>query len=60
MANASLFYQKENSPWAFEVAASNLFDVKFKQSNSFNDFLIQDTKTFILPRILLFKVIYKL
>lgn len=60
VASASLFYQKENSPWAFEVTVSNLFDVKFKQSNSFNDFLIQDAKTFILPKILLFKVIYKL
>ena len=60
MANASLFYQTENSPWGFEVSASNMFDVKFRQTNNFSDFLIQDSKTFVLPRIIMFKVIYKL
>ncbi|WP_296383191.1 carboxypeptidase-like regulatory domain-containing protein [Winogradskyella sp.] len=59
-ANASLFYQKEDSPWGFEVNATNLFDVKFKQRNSFNAFVISDSKTFILPRIVMFKVSYKL
>ncbi len=59
-ANTSLFYQKKDSPWGFEVTANNLFDVKFKQQNSFNGFLIRDNKTFILPRIIMFKVIYKL
>ena len=60
MANASWFYQTENSPWGFEVSASNIFDVKFRQTNNFSDFLIQDSKTFVLPRIIMFKVIYKL
>jgi hypothetical protein len=59
-ANASLFYQKEDSPWGFEINATNLFNTKFKQQNSFSDFLISDGKTFILPRIIMFKVIYKL
>jgi predicted porin len=59
-ANISLFYQKENSPWGFEITADNIFDTKFKQENSFSDFLISDSKTFILPRIIMFKVIYKL
>ncbi len=59
-ANASLFYQKEDSPWGFEVNATNLFDIKFKQQNSFNAFVISDSRTFILPRIVMFKVIYKL
>ncbi|MFD2916965.1 carboxypeptidase-like regulatory domain-containing protein [Psychroserpens luteus] len=58
-ANASLFYQIEDSPWGFEVNATNLFDVTFKQQNSFNSFLISDSKTFILPRIVMFKVAYK-
>jgi len=60
MANASLFYQTEDSPWGFEVSASNIFDVKFRQTNNFSNFLIQDSKTFVLPRIIMFKVIYKL
>lgn len=59
-ANASLFYQKENSPWGFEINATNLFDTKFKQDNLFSDFLISDSKTFILPRIIMFKIEYKL
>ncbi|MBQ0786336.1 MAG: carboxypeptidase-like regulatory domain-containing protein, partial [Oceanihabitans sp.] len=48
-ANASLFYQKEDSPWGFEVSANNIFDTKFKQQNSFSNFLISDGRTFILP-----------
>ena len=59
-ANTSLFYQTEDSPWGFEISVSNLFDTKFKQSNSFSNFLISDSKTFILPRIMMFKVSYKL
>lgn len=59
-ANASLFYQKEDSPWGFELAVSNVFDVSFKQQNSFSGFLISDSKTFVLPRIMMFKIAYKL
>ena len=59
-ANASLYYQKEESPWGFEIEATNLFDTKFKQQNSFNNFLITDQSTFILPRIVMFKASYKL
>ncbi|TDU43734.1 outer membrane receptor protein involved in Fe transport [Gelidibacter sediminis] len=59
-ANASLFYQLEDSPWGFEINATNLFDTRFKQQNAFNSFLISDSKTFILPRIVMFKVAYKL
>jgi hypothetical protein len=59
-ANASLFYQKEDSPWGFEINATNLFDVNFKQQNSFSSFIISDSKTFILPRIIMFKIAYKL
>lgn len=59
-ANISLFYQKEDSPWGFEINANNLFDIAFKQENSFNSFLISDSKTYILPRIIMLKLIYKL
>lgn len=59
-ANASLFYQVEDSAWGFEINANNLFNVSFKQQNTFNSFLISDSKTFILPRILMFKIAYKL
>ncbi|HZH70489.1 MAG TPA: carboxypeptidase-like regulatory domain-containing protein [Flavobacteriaceae bacterium] len=59
-ANASLFYQKEGSPWGFELNATNIFNNTFRQQNRFSDFLITDTQTFVFPRVLLFKVAYKL
>lgn len=59
-ANASLFYQKEDSPWGFEINATNIFDVRFRQNNSFNAFVVSDNRTFILPRIVMFKLSYKL
>tara|TARA_R110001632_G_scaffold38339_2_gene96495 strand:- start:23180 stop:25903 length:2724 start_codon:yes stop_codon:yes gene_type:complete len=58
--NTSLFYQLENSPWSFEVSANNLFNNTFIRNSSFSDFLISDSRTFILPRIILFKLAYKL
>ena len=60
IANASIFYQKEDSPWGFEFEATNLFNIQFKQENSFSDFLISNQSTFVLPRILMFKLSYKL
>jgi len=60
VANASLFYQREDSPWGFEVSSNNIFDVGFKQHNSFLSILVSDEKTFILPRIIMFKISYKL
>ena len=59
-ANASLFYQKENSAWGFELNASNLFNTIYKQNNSISDFIISDSKTYILPRIVMLKLTYKL
>ncbi|WP_236959793.1 carboxypeptidase-like regulatory domain-containing protein [Joostella atrarenae] len=60
IGNTSLYYQKEDSAWGFEIKATNLFDVQYKRTNSFSDFLISDSRTFILPRMVLFKVSYKL
>ena len=60
ISNASLSYGKESSPWNFKLSAQNLFDVKFKNQNSFNVFLVSDQKTFLLPRIVMFSVTYKL
>ena len=58
-ANTSLYYQREDSPLCFEINATNIFDVKFRQQNSFNAFLVSDSRTFILPRIVMFKLSYK-
>jgi hypothetical protein len=58
--DASFFYQKEDSPWGFELNATNLLNTTFQQQNSFSDFIISDQKTFILPRIIILKISYKL
>ncbi|WP_456376134.1 carboxypeptidase-like regulatory domain-containing protein [Lutibacter sp.] len=59
-ANTSLFYQKEDSAWSFEIRANNLLDINYKRSNNINEFLISDIKTYVLPRVILFTVSYKL
>jgi hypothetical protein len=60
LADASLFYGKEDSAWGFELNATNLFDIEFKRQNSVNEFIVSDRRLFIQPRIVMFKVIYKL
>ena len=60
IANAMVSYKGENSAWSYKITAQNLLNVKFKQSNSFSDFLISDSKTFILPRIVMFSIGYNL
>ena len=60
LANATLSYKNEDSAWSYKLTASNLFDTTFKQSNSFSSYLISDTKTYILPRVLLFSIGYNL
>lgn len=60
IANTTLSYKKEDSAWSFKIEAQNLLDTQFKQSNRFSDYLISDTKTFILPRIFMFSIGYDL
>ncbi len=60
IANASLYYNGQSSAWSFEIELQNLFDVAFKSQNSFSSYIISDTRTFILPRIIMFSVGYKL
>jgi len=60
IGNASLSYGKENSAWDFKVSVQNLFDVRFKNQNSFNVFVVSDQNTYVLPRLAMFSLIYKL
>ena len=60
VANAVLSYQKEDNPWMFKLTSQNLFNTTFKQSNSFSDYLVSDSKTYVLPRVVMFSVGYKL
>jgi len=60
LTDAMISYGKEDSPWSFKIVAQNLFNEKFKNKNSFNSYIISDTKTFTLPRIVMLSIIYKL
>jgi hypothetical protein len=60
IANTSLAYQKKNNPFRFELSTNNLFNIQKKNFYSFSDYMISNQSTFILPRVFLFSVSYKL
>ncbi len=60
IANAIISYKKENSAWSYKITGSNLFNTTFKQRNSFSTYLISDTKTHILPRVVILSIVYNL
>ena len=60
IANAYLSYQKKNNPLRFELSAQNYLNNGVKINNSFSDFLISNQTTFILPRIVMLTISYKL
>ncbi|MEP6929871.1 MAG: hypothetical protein ABI850_07660, partial [Flavobacterium sp.] len=60
MLNSSLFYQKKDSPLGFELSLNNVLDIQKKNSYSFSDYMISEQSTYILPRAILFSIIYKL
>lgn len=59
-ANASLYYNKKNSLWGFELRAENLFDLKYKHTHSMSQFMVYDQWIYIQPRTVLFIISYKL
>lgn len=59
-ANVSLDYKKENSPWLFMLQGNNLFNTGLINNVSFSDFQIVNANTYVLPRVFLFSVQYKL
>lgn len=60
IGNFSLYYNEEDSPWGFEVAVNNTFDVRYRKNNSFSQFIVTDQRIFIQPRTALLKISYKL
>jgi hypothetical protein len=60
IANISLHYQKKNSPFGFELFANNVFNNKIKNDYSFSDYVITERKTYVLPRVFMFSINYKL
>jgi hypothetical protein len=60
VANMSLRYQKRNNPFGFELSATNIFDNRVKNNFSFSDYSISNSSRFVMPRVILFSVSYKL
>lgn len=60
IANAALSYKNEGSRWRYEISGTNLFNRTFNRSNTLSDLLLTDQQQFVMPRILLFKLSYKL
>lgn len=60
LAGASLYYNKRNSLWGFEIRAENLFDLNHKRIHSMDQFMVYDQWVYIQPRTVLFIVSYKL
>lgn len=58
--NTSLNYHKENSLWSFELKVNNIFDLEYRKNNSFSDLIINDRKTYLFPRTILFKTTFKI
>ena len=60
LANTSLRYQKKNSPFGFELSVNNVLNTSVKNDFSFSDYLISERTTFVLPRVVMFSISYKL
>ena len=60
ITNASLRYQVKNNPFGFEISGTNLFDNAVKNNFSFSDYSISNAARFVMPRVVLFSVSYKL
>lgn len=60
MANTSLRHQEKNSPFGFEFSINNLLNLKAKNEYFFSDYVINQRNTYIVPRVFLFAVSYKL
>ena len=60
LARVVISYKNEKSAWSYKITGNNLFNTTFKRTNSFSTFIISDTKTYILPRIVVFSIVYNL
>ncbi|CAM3935847.1 MULTISPECIES: carboxypeptidase-like regulatory domain-containing protein [Flavobacterium] len=60
IGNASLSYHKKDHPFRFELSAQNYLNNGTKINNSFSDFLISNNTTYILPRVIMLSISYKL
>lgn len=52
--------EKKTKPWTFILKGSNLFNTEIKNEVRYNNFIVSNTTTYVLPRALLFSIQYKL
>lgn len=60
LLNTTIFYNKEDSPWSFEIDGYNLTNNRSRLFSYFSSTLINEKQIFVFPRTILFSVIYKL
>lgn len=60
IANAQLEYHKEDSMWSFKVSGSNILGVTYKNDTYISDFITSENRIYIMPRIWMFSIVYKL
>ncbi|MFD1614664.1 carboxypeptidase-like regulatory domain-containing protein [Gelatiniphilus marinus] len=60
LLNTTIFYNKEDSPWSFEVDGYNLTNNNSRLFSYFSSTNIDEKQIFVFPRTILFSIIYKL
>lgn len=60
IANALLEYHKEDSMWSFKLTGTNIFGTTFKNDIYISDFITSEKRVYIMPRIWMFSIVYKL
>lgn len=58
--NASLYYEKEDSPWVFKLYANNILETESIRRDSFSDNVVSTFTYQVLPRYLMLSVKYNL
>ncbi|MDX6746330.1 hypothetical protein SHK09_05945 [Polaribacter sp. PL03] len=58
--NASIFYQKENSRWGFELLGTNIGNNISKLNSTLSANLFSERRSYVFPRTFVIKAIYKL
>ena len=56
----SLIYELRDKPWGFEISGANIFNDEIKNSYFVSNYYTQESITYVLPRIFLFSIQYKL
>lgn len=59
--NASIAYRKDkDAKWEYEVVATNLLDIDSKLSNTATNLFVSESRVFIQPRFITFRLLYEI